>query len=219
MIGERFGGDCVPARARIFGSRARNARNAQEAHEAIRPTGFGRTPEAVARHLDRDASRLYGLIWRRALASQMAAARVERVRIELAGEDGAVVLAGECSAMVFDGHFRIRAGGEASGEAGAGAGERNKHSKDKLRAGRGAVGKTTVAGAKDRATGTISAAVVESTTKATLHRFVKDRVAPGAKVYTDEAGGYQGLPFDHQTVNHSVGEYVRKRRAITLVED
>ena len=87
--------------------------------------------------------------------------------------------------------------------------ERNKHSKDKLRAGRGAVGKTTVAGAKDRATGTISAAVVESTTKATLHRFVKNRVAPGAKVYTDEAGGYQGLPFDHQTVNHSVGEYVQ----------
>ena len=88
--------------------------------------------------------------------------------------------------------------------------ERNKHSKDKLRAGRGAVGKTTVAGAKDRTTGNISAAVVDSTAKATLHRFVKDRVAPGAKVYTDEAGGYQGLPFDHETVCHGVGEYVRE---------
>ena len=110
-IAERFGADCVPARPRTFrAKRIRpGARNAQEAHEAIRPTGFGRTPEAVARHLDRDAAGLYGLIWRRALASQMAAARVERVHIELAGEDGAVALAAECSAMVFDGHFRLRA--------------------------------------------------------------------------------------------------------------
>ena len=111
VIAERFGADCVPARPRTFrAKRIRpGARNAQEAHEAIRPTGFGRTPESVARHLDRDAAGLYGLIWRRALASQMAAARVERVRIELAGEDGAVALAAECSAMVFDGHFRLRA--------------------------------------------------------------------------------------------------------------
>ncbi len=110
-IAERFGADCVPARPRTFrAKRIRpGARNAQEAHEAIRPTGFGRTPESVARHLDRDAAGLYGLIWRRALASQMAAARVERVHIELAGEDGAVALVAECSAMVFDGHFRLRA--------------------------------------------------------------------------------------------------------------
>ncbi len=127
-IAERFGADCVPARPRTFRTRARNA---QEAHEAIPPTGFGRTPEAVARHLDRDAAGLYGLIWRRALASQMAAARIERVRIELAGEDGAVVLAAECSAMVFDGHLRlapdpdpgIRATeGEDAGEDGGDAG-------------------------------------------------------------------------------------------------
>ena len=121
-IAERFGADCVPARPRTFRTRARNV---QEAHEAIRPTGFGRTPEAVARHLDRDAAGLYGLIWRRALASQMAAARVERVRVDLAGADGAVVLAAECSAMVFDGHFRLRAaeGDGASGEAHAGGGD------------------------------------------------------------------------------------------------
>ena len=126
-IAERFGADCVPARPRTFrAKRIRpGARNAQEAHEAIRPTGFGRTPEAVARHLDRDAAGLYGLIWRRALASQMAAARVERVRIELAGEDGAVALAAECSAMVFDGHFRLRAAAEdgASGDEGGGGGD------------------------------------------------------------------------------------------------
>ena len=116
VIAERFGADCVPARPRTFRTRARNA---QEAHEAIRPSDFARTPEAVARHLDRDAAGLYGLIWRRALASQMAAARVERVRIELAGADGAVVLAGECTAMAFDGHYRLRVtqGDGASGDA------------------------------------------------------------------------------------------------------
>ena len=127
VIAERFGADCVPARPRTFrAKRIRpGARNAQEAHEAIRPTGFGRTPEAVARHLDRDAAGLYGLIWRRALASQMAAARVERVRIELAGEDDAVALAAEGTARVFDGHFRLRAaaGDGASGDEGAGGGD------------------------------------------------------------------------------------------------
>ena len=108
-VAERFGKDCVPARPRAFRSQRfrPGARNPQEAHEAIRPTDFRRTPESVARHLDRDAARLYGLVWRRALASQMAAARVDRVRIELTAEDGAVVLAAECTAMAFEGHLRL----------------------------------------------------------------------------------------------------------------
>ena len=105
LIAERFGADCVPARAAASGARAADAR---EAHEAIRPTDFRRTPEAIARHLDRDAARLYGLVWRRALASQMAAARIERLRITLTGEDGAVALAAECAATAFDGHYRVR---------------------------------------------------------------------------------------------------------------
>ena len=66
-------------------------------------------PEVVARQLDRQAGGLYALIWRRALASQMAAARVERLRIELAGEDGD---RGDLPPSVrqrpFDGHRRIR---------------------------------------------------------------------------------------------------------------
>ncbi|MYE02907.1 MAG: type I DNA topoisomerase [Alphaproteobacteria bacterium] len=107
VIAERFGKDCVPARPRSFGARAADAR---EAHEAIRPTDFRRAPESVARHLDRDAGRLYGLIWRRALASQMAAARVGRLRIELAGDGGALALAAECAATAFDGHRRIHEG-------------------------------------------------------------------------------------------------------------
>ncbi len=118
VIGERFGKDFVPARPRHSGSGADDAR---EAHEAIRPADFRRTPEAVTRHLDRQAGGLYELIWRRALASQMAAARIERLRIELAGEDGDVVLAAERSTTAFDGHRRIReadgVGGRPEGDA------------------------------------------------------------------------------------------------------
>ena len=87
--------------------------------------------------------------------------------------------------------------------------ERNKHSRKRLRAGRGAVGKTAVAGAKDRATGTVSASVVTDTSRATLQPFVVERTQPGATVYTDEHGAYRGLPgVKHQTVKHSVCEYV-----------
>ena len=88
--------------------------------------------------------------------------------------------------------------------------ERNKHSKDKLRAGRGAVGKTAIVGAKDRETNQVRAKVVEDTDKRTSQSFVGDSAAPGATVYTDEARAYQGMPFDHETVRHSVGEYVRE---------
>ena len=87
--------------------------------------------------------------------------------------------------------------------------EKNKHSAKKLRAGRGAVGKTAVAGAKDRATNAVSAQSVPETTKDALQGFVASRAVPGATVYTDEARAYQGMPFNHEAVKHSVGEYVR----------
>ena len=75
--------------------------------------------------------------------------------------------------------------------------------------GRGAVGKTTVAGAKDRATNHVSARVVPDTGKATLQGFVGEHAAPGATVYTDEHASYQGMPFAHEAVKHGVAEYVR----------
>ena len=52
-------------------------------------------------------------------------------------------------------------------------------------------------------------AVVPATDAKTLQGFVADNAAPGAKVYTDEASAYRGMPFDHESVNHGVGEYVR----------
>ena len=86
--------------------------------------------------------------------------------------------------------------------------EKNKHANKKLRAGRGAVGKAIVVGAKDRETNRVSAAVVGNTDAKTLQGFVGDHAAKGATVYTDDHGGYQGMPFEHETVKHSVSEYV-----------
>ena len=87
--------------------------------------------------------------------------------------------------------------------------EKNKHGKDKLRAGRGTVGKTAVAGAKDRKTNKVKAKVVDKTDAATLQKFVIDAAALGATVNTDDASAYKGIPYDHESVRHSVGEFVR----------
>ena len=86
--------------------------------------------------------------------------------------------------------------------------EKNKHAHKKLRAGRGGVGKAIVVGAKDRATNAVSAAVVGNTDAKTLQGFVGKHTAKGATVYTDDHGGYQGMPFEHETVKHSISEYV-----------
>ncbi|MER3418212.1 MAG: DNA topoisomerase I, partial [Chloroflexota bacterium] len=81
------------------------ARSAQEAHEAIRPTSFGRDPDALAPHLDRDEARLYRLIWQRALASQMASRELETTSVELAA--GRYGLRATATRTVFDGYSRI----------------------------------------------------------------------------------------------------------------
>ena len=75
--------------------------------------------------------------------------------------------------------------------------------------GRGAVGKTAVAGAKDRETNRVATKVVTSSNRDTLQGFVKDHPAEGATVYTDDAAAYDSLPFDREAVGHSVAEYVR----------
>ena len=74
--------------------------------------------------------------------------------------------------------------------------------------GRGPVGKTAVVGVKDRATKHVAATVVTDTDAATLQGFVGRHTEPGATVYTDDHGGYEGMPFDHATVKHSLSEYV-----------
>ena len=75
--------------------------------------------------------------------------------------------------------------------------------------GRGPVGKVAVVGAKDRRTKRVAAKVVRSTDQQTLHGFVEDHAAPGATVYTDDATVYESLRFNHDTVKHSLSEYVK----------
>ena len=87
--------------------------------------------------------------------------------------------------------------------------EKNKHRSKRLNAGRGAVGKAAIIGAKRR-DGKIKAQVIAKTDAVTLQRFVRENVESGSTVFTDEHGGYKGLSsaFHHQSVKHSVGEYV-----------
>ena len=84
--------------------------------------------------------------------------------------------------------------------------------------GRGAVGKTAIVGVKDRESNHVAAQVVERTDKPTLHGLVLAHTAPDAKVYTDDALVYETLPFDHETVKHSVSEYVRDQAHTNGVE-
>ncbi len=89
--------------------------------------------------------------------------------------------------------------------------EKNKHANKKLNAGRGAVGKTPVAGIKDRKTGKVVARVVKDTKGKTLKGFVEDHTFDNTQVYTDDAKAYVGINRPHESVSHSVGEYVREQ--------
>ena len=84
--------------------------------------------------------------------------------------------------------------------------------------GRGPVGKAVVAGAKDRKTNRVFASTIPDTKAKTLQWFVSDNVAPGATVFTDEAGGYKGMPYRHESVNHGAVEYVRQQAHINGME-
>ncbi|MBP7710948.1 MAG: DNA topoisomerase I [Gammaproteobacteria bacterium] len=81
LIAERYGVDKLPDRARVYTNRSKNA---QEAHEAVRPTSVSRRPEELAAHLSRDQLRLYELIWRRTVACQMTPAVFHTVGVDLA---------------------------------------------------------------------------------------------------------------------------------------
>jgi DNA topoisomerase-1 len=79
-IAKDFGEKFLPSKARFYSTKAKNA---QEAHEAIRPTDFSRTPDQMRKVLDPDQARLYELIWKRAVASQMEAAQIERTTVDI----------------------------------------------------------------------------------------------------------------------------------------
>ena len=103
-------------------------------------------------------------------------------------------------------------------EAFFGGKAKNMHAKKRRQlTGRGTTDKTAVVGIRERSTGKVRAAVVQRTDAPTLTGFLDDHADPAAKVYTDEAAAYQGLP-NHETVKHGVGEYVRDQAHINGME-
>ncbi len=94
----------VPDAPRLYQSRAKNA---QEAHEAVRPTDVSRTPEDVARALSEDQRRLYELVWKRAVASQMASAELDQTTVEILSEDGRIGFRATGSVIAFDGFLKL----------------------------------------------------------------------------------------------------------------
>jgi DNA topoisomerase-1 len=102
-IGRRFGAGYVPDSPRIYKNKAKNA---QEAHECIRPTDMSLSPEAL-RIADADQRKLYELIWKRTIASQMASARLERTTVDVGSADGEVVLRATGQVVLFDGFLAV----------------------------------------------------------------------------------------------------------------
>ncbi|MCL5776961.1 type I DNA topoisomerase [Limibaculum sp. FT325] len=101
-IAARYGARYVPEKPRFYKTKAKNA---QEAHECIRPTAMDRT--AADLHLAGDQARLYELVWQRALASQMEAARFERTTVEIADAKGRAGLRATGQVVVFDGFLAV----------------------------------------------------------------------------------------------------------------
>ena len=102
-IRHRFGANYVPDAPRMYKNKAKNA---QEAHECIRPTDMSAGPEKL-RLAEPDQKKLYELIWKRTMASQMAAARLERTAVDLASADGQVGLRANGQVILFDGFLAI----------------------------------------------------------------------------------------------------------------
>jgi DNA topoisomerase-1 len=102
-VGGSFGPKYLPGAPREYTSRAKNA---QEAHEAIRPTDVSRTPDAVARDLNNDQRRLYELIWKRAVASQMQSAELDQVAVDVIDGKGQTLRANG-SIVAFDGFLKL----------------------------------------------------------------------------------------------------------------
>ncbi|MGB1684440.1 MAG: type I DNA topoisomerase, partial [Candidatus Puniceispirillaceae bacterium] len=121
-IGDRFGVRYVPDKPRVYKTKAANA---QEAHEAIRPTAIARDPKEMQPFLDHDQFRLYELIWKRTIASQMQSAELDQTGVDITTKNGDAVLRANGQVMVFDGFLSVyresvdeTADGDGDGNAG-----------------------------------------------------------------------------------------------------
>ena len=104
LIGKSYGEAYLPDQPRIYKSKAKNA---QEAHEAIRPTDVFRKPKDMAGHLDADQMKLYDLIWKRTMACQMEPVVLDQVAVDIAQAEHTVVMRATGSMIAFDGFYRV----------------------------------------------------------------------------------------------------------------
>src|SRR6056297_2756236 len=102
-IKDRYGDDYVPQSPRIYKNKAKNA---QEAHECIRPTDMAKDAQSL-KISEADQRKLYDLIWKRTLACQMESARLERTTVDVGSADGQVVLRANGQVVLFDGFLRV----------------------------------------------------------------------------------------------------------------
>ena len=105
FIQKNFNSSYLPEEIRSF--KSKKAKNAQEAHEGIRPTDILRKPEEMKKYLDEDGFKLYSLIWKRSLASQMSSASFERTAISISSENETIKLRANGSIQTFDGFLNI----------------------------------------------------------------------------------------------------------------
>jgi DNA topoisomerase-1 len=102
-IADRYGKEYAPGSPRMYKNKAKNA---QEAHECIRPTDMHRDASQI-KVTEQDQRKLYDLIWKRTLACQMEAARMERTTVEIATQDGQVGLRATGQVVLFDGFMKV----------------------------------------------------------------------------------------------------------------
>ncbi len=104
VIKSNYGDKYLPDALRLYKSKAKNA---QEAHEAIRPTDLSRLPDEVARYVDEQQAKLYELIWKRTMASQMENAVLDQVRADISDGTDDIVLRATGSVIAFDGFLTL----------------------------------------------------------------------------------------------------------------
>jgi len=104
-ITSRHGENYIPPKPRVYKSKAANA---QEAHEAIRPTLISRDPESISEFLDSDQNKLYGLIWKRTISSQMQSAELDETAADITNQDQSIIFRANGSQVIFPGFYIYR---------------------------------------------------------------------------------------------------------------
>ncbi len=105
FIKKEYGNEYLPENSNNYSGK--KAKNAQEAHEAIRPTDINRNPDSVKKYLSSDQQKLYSLIWSRALSSQMETAKFDRNTITIETEDSKTICKSSGSVLKFDGFLKV----------------------------------------------------------------------------------------------------------------